>query len=234
MTVGVSELSREYSSTDATQYISVASYSPAANSFLVVPTICRHGTTAPGVTPVNAFGGTWVESIGEQVDAISAIGCWTLQCGASPGTAQITWNVDGGVTAIGFGHHVLQCTGHDPSGTVVDTKLGPTGTTSGTSSITMNGIGSATDAVITMHFHRGQTASTSEAGWSPGTDLTGASPAHGSRTEWRTDRSDLTATMTFTSVRWQTLGIQIKELVSGAPAEPTKFRRNRSNMMRLR
>jgi len=214
MTVAVAEQTRGYNPADATVY-AVGSNTPPASSFLVLFTATRHATTAPASTPVNAYGGTWVELIGEQVDGITAIGAWGLQCSASPGTAGFNVNIDGGITAIGFSHSLLACTGHDPSGTVVQAVVGPTGTTSGTSSITFPSLGSATDALLTYHIHRGNTASTSEAGWTGGTSHQDTGPNHGGRAEWRTDRSDLTATMTFTSVRWQTIGVQIKELVSG-------------------
>jgi hypothetical protein len=212
-TPSVLELTGAYNNADATSY-AVASTSPAANSFLVLFYATRHGTTSPGATPAAVFGGSWVNTEPVQVDGVSAIGTWTMQLGASPGSAGFNLVMDGGVTAIGASWHLLQITDHDPSGTVVQSPIAATGQTGATGTVTFAAPGSATNLFIARFIHRGNTASTPEASWTAGTDRLGSTPNHGSRAEWRA-AVDTTATMTWTSVRWQGSGLEIKELVAG-------------------
>lgn len=216
MAIAASEVARAYNNADATSY-NTAAFTPAANSFLSVFYATRHATTAPGAT-ITGHGLTWNVDEAAQVDGISAIGSASAQVGASPGSAAITLTMAGGVTAIGCFHSVIQVTGHDTSGTVVQSPIAATGLTGATGTVTFAAPGSANNLFIAHFMHRGATATTTEAGWTAGTDSFGATPNHGSRTMWRL-AVDTTATATWTSVRWQGSGIEVKELVAGGAAK---------------
>jgi hypothetical protein len=232
MAIAITELVSLFDIADATTY-AVASTSPAANSLLVLLYSTRHGTLAPGGTPSAVFGGTWVEPIAEQVDGISAIGCWLQQLGAAPGSAGFNLAMDGAVTAIGCGYALLQITGAETTGQPVQVIYGPTGTTSTTIAPTSApALGNASNAQILYGAHRAADASTPEAGWTGGTDRTGASPNYGVRSSWKIGVYDSTPTMTIAAAaRWQGLYLEIKIAGAVVPATPPTFRRNRQNVM---
>jgi len=204
--------------TDATSYVT-GSFSPAANSFLVAVYFTRHNTTAPAQTVSDSGGNTWNEDIPEQVDGISTIGAWTCQLGASPGSINVTFTNDGGITAIGAGRSILEVSGHDPSGTVVATYLAATGLTGTASSgITMSALGNANNAQIAWWIHRANESQSVEAGWTAGTstgmNMTG--PNMGCRAQWLIAGSDLTPGQTWTtSSRYQGLALEIKAAAAG-------------------
>jgi len=232
MAITISELTSAWSDTDATSYAS-ASITPANSSRLYYVYSTRHGTTAPGLTPPSAYGGTWAElGGGEQVDGISAVGAWVLDCSASPGTAGMTVPVDGGVTAIGAGWAILQVAGHDPASTVVQFVYGPLGATALSGLVTLAAAGDVNNAEICFFAHRTSEAQTTEAGWTGGTSRTGVSPNYGLRAAWKIGSFDTTATQSWTtSSRYQGLAFEIKVLGAAAPANPPTFRRNRQNVM---
>lgn len=233
MALAFTELTAFWSDTDATSYVS-ASISPAANSLLLMPWTSRHGTTAPGLTPTNTFGGTWVEPLAEQVDGISAIGFHYIICGASPGSGTVTLSVDGGVTAIGAGCNIIQVTGYDTVTPILNQTKGPTGTTGLTASVTSQPAmsGPTTNAQFFYCHHRASEAVSAEAGWTAGTSTTGAAPNMGMGVEWKIASEDTTATMTWTtSVRWQSLYMEIKAASAAAAATPYKWRLNRSGLL---
>lgn len=214
MVLAISELTSSYDNVDRTSY-TIASVSPAASSLLILLYSTREGTTGPGATPANGFGGTWTEFTGaHQGDGISAIGGFYLQCSASPGSGTTALNIDGGVTAIGAAWHLLEVTGHDTSTPIVTAAVnyGPTGTTSGTAAPTSaQALGNANNAQILHHMHRGNSATTLDGGggWTGGTDRAGSTPNHCQRVEWKIGSYDSSPTMTFTSVRWQTLYVEV-------------------------
>jgi len=210
MAIAISELTSAYNNADATSY-DTASISPAAGSFLVVFYATRHATTAPACT-VSGLSLSWTETEPEQVDSITAIGCWTAQCGNSPGSGALTLTMDGAVTAIGCSWCVLQVTGHDWVNTVVQSPIAGTGLTGTTGTVTYSALGNAANAQITHFIHRANSTSTLDASgsWVGSTDRAGGTPNHGSRVQWKLAAADLTSTMTWSSARWQGSGVEIK------------------------
>lgn len=237
MAFAVSELASAWNNVDGTSY-ATTSVSPPASSYLIFGYSSRHGTTAPGVTPPSAYGGTWTElAAAEQVDGISAIGSWGLQCSASPGTAGMTVPVDGGVTAIGLYWFLLGITGHSTSATVIDAEYGPTGTTSTTPGLAAAApaLADSRDLQIFFAAHRANDATTPEAGWTGGTDRAGTLPNYGGRVEWKIGSFDSSPTMTIaSSVRWQSmyLEILIDQSAPGPVGDPDKgWVRNRAGAL---
>lgn len=220
MAIAISDLLSGYGNNDATSYAS-SSLSPAADSLLVFPYSTRHATSGPTAT-VSGLSLTWIKTLTEQVDGLSTIGCWHAQCPASPGSGVLTLTMDGGVTAIGASVTILQITGHDTTTPIVTTYLAATGLTGATGTITFNALANSGNAQIASFMHRGNSASTPEAGWTANADGFGGTPNHGHRSEWKIGAFDASATMTWTSVRWQGMGIEIG-VAGGAPATPKLY-----------
>lgn len=233
MALAISELTSAYSNADATTY-TTASISPAASSLLLFLYSARHATTAPGITPPSAYGGTWTElGGGEQVDGLTNVGAWLLQCSASPGTAGMTVSVDAAATAIGLSHAILQVTGHDTSTPTTNFVYGPTGTgTAGTSGlVTLAALSDANNAEVAYFVHRANEAQSAEAGWTAGTSRAGTSPNHGSLASWRIASADLSVTQTWTtSARYQALAFEVK-IAPAAATTPGVWRRPWSTLV---
>jgi hypothetical protein len=232
MALVLSELDFGYNPADATSYV-LNSIGPAANSHLWLLYYIRHSAGGPGVTPPNTYGGTWAElGGGEQTDGTSSdIGAWELQCSGTPGTSAMTVPVDAATLAVGFGWSIIQATGHDPSGTTLNFVYGPIGTTSGVATCTLAAASDPNNGEVFFTGMRGNTAITPEAGFTGGTGIGGIGPTNQNRAQWKVGSFDTTPSSTFTSVRWQCFGFEVKVLGGGTPATPSTFRRNRQNVM---
>lgn len=236
MTITGSELTRAWNNVDGTSY-ATASISPAGSALLLFLYSTRHGTTGPGATPPSAYGGTWTELAGaEQVDGISAIGGWWLITSASPGTAGMTVTIDGGVTAIGMAHSILQFQDIDTASPIKQAIYGPTGTTSTTIGLAAAApnLADANNAQVFYGAHRLNAAPSNEAGWTAGTAHNGTLPNYGALAEWKIASFDSTPTMTIGSARWQSLYVEVAHLVPPPPSTANPYRRARSGLYVLR
>jgi hypothetical protein len=234
MPLVLTELDSGYNNADATSY-ALNSITPAANSHLWYIYMSRHGTLAVGTTPPAAYGGTWTElgvaGLHPQVDGISAVGAWELNCSGTPGTSAMTVASNGGVTAIGLGWSIIQATGHDPVGTTVQFKYGPTATTALSGLVTLAAAGAAGNGEVGFFMHRTSEAQTAEAGWTPGTSRNGTLPNNCNMASFKVGSFDTTVTQSWvTSSRYQGLAFEVKALVTSPATDPTKFRRGRRTL----
>ena len=220
MAIGITDLGSGYDNTDGTSYVG-ASLSPAANSLLMFPYSTRHGSTGCTGT-VSGLGLTWIKTVTEQVDGLSTLGCWHAQCSASPGSGALTLSIDAGITAIGASATILQVTGHNTTTPIVTTYQAAIGLTGATGTITFSALANSGNAQLASFMHRGNTASTPKAGWTAAADGFNNAPNHGCRSEWKIGAFDASATMTWTSARWQGLGVEIA-VAGGAPATPKLY-----------
>lgn len=218
MALAATLLTGNYDNVDRTSY-TTASISPAANSCLLLFYVTRHATTGPTLTPSGPSGVTWT-AITNQVDGISRLGMWRGTVSGSPGTGAVTLSIDGGVTAIGCHWHIIQVTGHDTSGTIVQSPVGATGSTGTSSSLTFAAAGASGNRFLSFHFHRANEATNPRTNWSELDDRAGSTPNGGSEVQWRNDGTNETtgsASWT-TSSRWQSMGVEVKNLAGTAHA----------------
>lgn len=215
MALAATLLTGNYDNVDRTSY-TTASISPAANSSILLFYFTRHATTAPDLTPSGVSGITWTQVV-TQLDGISRIGCWHGAVSGSPGTGALTLTIAGGVTAIGCSWSIVQVTGQDTSGTIVQSPVGATGSTGTSSSVTFSAAAAADNRFFSYHFHRANEASTPRTNWTELDDRNGTAPNVGAELQWRNDGTNETtgsASWT-TSSRWQALGVEVKNLAAG-------------------
>lgn len=209
----LSELIRVYDPNDSTTYNTASAIAPTGDSHIWVCYISRHASAAPRMIPVNNYGSTWTElGGGPQVDGLTTIGCWELQCSFFPGSSPLVLNTASG-TAIGCGISVIQATGHNLSGTTVQFVYGPTGVgTAGFSGlVTLASAGAAGNGEVCFMAHRANENHVAEAGWSSGITAAGASPNTSCMSTWKVGSFDTSATQSWaTSARYQGLAFEVK------------------------
>ena len=219
MTVGFTELNTisAYDTSNLTTFVTGV-LTALANKLYVVKASASYNTAGTSLTSITGGGlGTWNIETGARVEnsglnrCIEAAWMWS----SSPGSAEaisINWNA----ATTGAGWTVWEITGFntsDPIG-LVD-KLTANGVTSLAPFLSSATPGSGLLASCRTNAEQAMTA---EAGWTPGSNPQGGSPAFTMLSAYRTDISDLSCTF-----NWSTAGPAVGNIIEiNAAVEATK------------
>lgn len=216
MALAAVKLSQIHSQTDASSY-AYGSLTYTGSNLYVCFTNSSVGTGAPpSVTGVASANVTFAEigtAGGVVYDTTRRIQAWFVIPGSTFAGETVTITCDG--TSTGMDSSIIEWTGHDPSGTIVQSATN--GASSGTSlTVTLSAFGNSNNRPLAYFGHRANEVTTEGTGYTELDDGNHASPSAGSETIWHSSSADTTPNASWaTSAGNGGFAVEIKALVAG-------------------
>jgi hypothetical protein len=214
-----------FSTNNVASYATSGTYTPAANSLIVVFVINSLAASPLDPTSVTGHGLSFaqISLSGRTFDTTHTLSVWVVNAGASPTSAAVTADFNS-VNQTGCVIIETEITGWDTGGTASAAIVQNPTQTGSDLSMEMNTLASASAAdnrPITFGGIARNSSLTVDADWTLGFSSSFNSPATGGGSAFRTDAFD--TSMTFTASgnnAWRTVGLEIKAAAAGVSLTP--------------
>lgn len=205
------------STTNASSYAWGASFTPTANSFLVVFVYSTGSVTASPTMTGGSLTWTLQSSAINAASSGNSIYCFTAPVGASPSSTTITFDCTGDAST-GVLMSLAQFTGQSTSGTIAQVKINTSSTTSTNANFSFNSSVSTNNGYFIGWVDASPSAnvSTAPSNWTEADDIAISSPNANIATAYRSGGETTSGAFTFTngSATWLSFGIEVN--VAGA------------------
>lgn len=206
-----------YSTSGASSYATTGTYTPAANSLIVVFQVNSLASSPLEPTSVSGHGVSFSKLTlsARTISTTHSISVWVASAGASPSSAAVTANFNS-VNQTGCALIEFEVTGWSGASALAAVIQNPTNNGTGTSgSVTLSAATDADNRPLSFFVHLANEATTPRTNWTEtaGADGNFNNPATGAEGQFRNDTFETTASATWTgNVAWRGVALEINAL----------------------
>lgn len=206
-----------YSTTAASSYATTGTYTPAANSLIVVFEVNSLASTPLEPSTMTGHGATFSKLTlsARLLSTTHSLSVWVADVGASPSSAAVTAGF-AGVNQTGCALIEFEVTGWSGASALAAVIQNPTNNGTATSgSVTLSAASASGNRPLSFWVHLANEATTPRTNWTEtaGSDGNFNNPATGAEGQFRNDAFETTASASWTgNVAWRGVAIEINSL----------------------